>query len=97
MEARLLPLKWLLVEAGSSSGWCAYSGAYVFSLDVRRQLPIVTRSSHGIRHCGTMYGSERHRGCCETTDRGNLHSLLPCSAIFAPRSTRRLTLPQHYR
>jgi hypothetical protein len=44
MEAPLIPLKWLLVEAGSSSGWCAYSGAYVFSLDVRRQLPIVTGS-----------------------------------------------------
>ena len=47
MEAPLIPLKWLLVEAGSSSGWCAYSGAYVFSLDVRRQLPIVTGSRRG--------------------------------------------------
>lgn len=85
MEAPLIPLKWLLVEAGSSSGWCAYSGAYVFSLDVRRQLPIVTGSRRGAvmaRHCGTMYRSERHRGCCETAYRGNLHSLLPCSKIF---------------
>jgi hypothetical protein len=47
MEAPLIPLKWLLVEAGSSSGWCAYSGAYVFSLDVCRQLPIVTGQQKG--------------------------------------------------
>ena len=88
MEAPLIPLKWLLVEAGSSSGGCVSqerSGAYIFSLDVRRQLPIVTGSRRGAvmaRHCGTMYRSERHRGCCETAYRGNLHSLLPCSKIF---------------
>jgi len=50
MEAPLIPLKWLLIEAGSSSGAVLTqerSGACVFSLDVRRQLPIVTGSRRG--------------------------------------------------
>ena len=77
------------------------SGAYVFSLDVRRQLPIVTGSRRGAVMAYVI--AEPCIGVKDTADAVKRRIAVtstpfsPAPRYFAPRSTRRLTLPRHYR